>query len=567
MEVAIFGGGISGLTVAHSLLKAGARVTLYEADSRLGGHAKSGWAGGAPSEVSWRGYGPFYANTFEVMRGIPRPGGGTVYDNLSLPLRFLHPRDQSRGVARPRPRPTFLDNARAAYRIAQALAADERPFDTLNYREVMEPGLSRDGRDAYIHTIGPYTGQDIDQTTMHHLARFARLQGSSAYPHYHPPASVGEIEKPGYLHRSRFAPWHLMNLPTSMAWFDPWAAYLEAQGARIVLNAELLRVEAADGRVARCRVVVDGEEREVRADAYVVALDPYGAAALVARSPSLPRGGGTQFDRLVEIAAKPPHVQIGFPMTLTEGGGPPLPPPVGRTFPDSEFNVTAFPLEQFYPRELTGGRRIWSGTACLCDRPGRLFGLPARALTEAQFQAEVAHQVSRSPELGLAASDIATIRPWEDWTFPPEEGGEVRTRRPKWVNGPGEALPAQATELPNLVLAGAHTTTSTGFFSMEAAVESGKRAAALLAPQGAVPLAEHAPGPLVKALSRADNHLYRAGLPSVIPCTLGVFGLLVIVLVLLLAWGVARAARGAGRKRGPPQGARANPERAMGESR
>ncbi len=76
MEVAIFGGGISGLTVAHSLLKAGARVTLYEADSRLGGHAKSGWAGGAPSEVSWRGYGPFYANTFEVMRGIPRPGGG-----------------------------------------------------------------------------------------------------------------------------------------------------------------------------------------------------------------------------------------------------------------------------------------------------------------------------------------------------------------------------------------------------------------------------------------------------------------------------------------------------------
>ncbi|WP_084719011.1 NAD(P)/FAD-dependent oxidoreductase [Streptacidiphilus carbonis] len=38
-SVAVVGSGVAGLTAAHELTRSGARVTLYEADSRLGGHA------------------------------------------------------------------------------------------------------------------------------------------------------------------------------------------------------------------------------------------------------------------------------------------------------------------------------------------------------------------------------------------------------------------------------------------------------------------------------------------------------------------------------------------------
>ena len=44
MRVAVVGGGVSGLAAAHELLVSGGggvRVTLYEEDDHLGGHART----------------------------------------------------------------------------------------------------------------------------------------------------------------------------------------------------------------------------------------------------------------------------------------------------------------------------------------------------------------------------------------------------------------------------------------------------------------------------------------------------------------------------------------------
>ena len=43
MRVAVVGGGVSGLAAAHELLSAngGVRVTLYEQEESLGGHART----------------------------------------------------------------------------------------------------------------------------------------------------------------------------------------------------------------------------------------------------------------------------------------------------------------------------------------------------------------------------------------------------------------------------------------------------------------------------------------------------------------------------------------------
>ena len=72
MEVIIFGAGISGLTVAHELIEKGYKVTIFEKDSIAGGMARTfRYKNGVPTEHSWRGFAPFYYNTFELMKRIP----------------------------------------------------------------------------------------------------------------------------------------------------------------------------------------------------------------------------------------------------------------------------------------------------------------------------------------------------------------------------------------------------------------------------------------------------------------------------------------------------------------
>lgn len=68
----IIGGGISGLTVAHELVNKGFQVEIYEKNDIAGGMARSTRIhNNIPTEHSWRGYGPFYYNVFNIMKQIP----------------------------------------------------------------------------------------------------------------------------------------------------------------------------------------------------------------------------------------------------------------------------------------------------------------------------------------------------------------------------------------------------------------------------------------------------------------------------------------------------------------
>ena len=72
MKIIIIGSGISGLTVAHELIKKGFEVEIYEKDKYAGGMAKSiRTKDNIPTEHSWRGYGPFYLNLFKLIKEIP----------------------------------------------------------------------------------------------------------------------------------------------------------------------------------------------------------------------------------------------------------------------------------------------------------------------------------------------------------------------------------------------------------------------------------------------------------------------------------------------------------------
>lgn len=62
-SVAVVGSGCAGLAAAYNLTKAGCKVTLFESDSRLGGHA----------------------NTIEVAGGVKVDTGFMVYNTLNYP--------------------------------------------------------------------------------------------------------------------------------------------------------------------------------------------------------------------------------------------------------------------------------------------------------------------------------------------------------------------------------------------------------------------------------------------------------------------------------------------------
>ena len=133
---------------------------------------------------------------------------------------------------------------------------------------------------------------------------------------------------------------------------------------------------------------------------------------------------------------------------------------------------------------------------------------------------------------GWLSFRILRIEVWHEWQFSPNG---IRCHQPKWVNTTNTQpyLPTQATPVPNLVLAGAHTQTAADVWSIEAAVESGRLAARVIEP--GVRVIPQYKSRWLRALGEMDDVFYSAGLPHVLNILLGGFVLaLVAALIPLL---------------------------------
>jgi hypothetical protein len=91
--------------------------------------------------------------------------------------------------------------------------------------------------------------------------------------------------------------------------------------------------------------------------------------------------------------------------------------------------------------------------------------------------------------------------------------------------------PDQRTSIPNLFLAGAHTRTAADVWSVEGAVESGRRAAQAIDPCVTV-LPQHVPR-LIRWCRRADDVCHAWRLPHLLD--LGLAALLGIVVIALVS--------------------------------
>lgn len=217
---------------------------------------------------------------------------------------------------------------------------------------------------------------------------------------------------------------------------------------------------------------------------------------------------------------------------------------------DSPYDITFFSQDQLFHPNINLGfdkqgnpiKSLWSGTATIDNEKGVLYGKPFTELTRQEFENEIIQQIYDSQALDemiqsenqgrqLKSFPIAHFQVWHTWQFPTKQDGVQKvadTKHKKWVNNRHniEYQPPTKTSLSNLFLAGAHTKTNADLYSMEAAVESGKRAADMISSQDTV-IPQHEAN-VIKVLKSVDSVFYRMKLPHV----------LTILLYLLLTVGV-----------------------------
>lgn len=309
--------------------------------------------------------------------------------------------------------------------------------------------------------------------------------------------------------------------PSNEFWFDRWVAYLKQKGVRFFWEQPLIQLDYDGEKITRAHVA-SGDE--VKADAFVLATNPFSAADILKKTPALARKDQLRlFGPLVQDG---PHTQVSFRIAFSEKIVWPRKRAV-FIIADSEFNLTICPVEEVWAPDVNlgaGVRSLWTGTACVATVPGRVYGLPIVSCTKTQFIEEVRTQLFACEALnafikkanggrGLETFPILRIEAWHEWRFSPDG---IQPRQPKWVTTTNTQRyqPTQATPVPNLVLAGAHTRTEADVWSIEGAVESGRRAAQVIEPDVRV-LPQYRPWWL-RWPGLADDVLFSFGGPHIL---------------------------------------------------
>jgi len=472
IKIIIFGAGISGLTVAQELLEHGYDVTVYEKSENIGGFAQSNRVENEiPTEHSWRGYAPFYTNFFNIAKRIPIGNGLSVYNNLlSEPISFYLPNDQRNSK-----RASMWDKVYIGYFIAQCLMSNKRKeyYSSVNFKSLVENHISKEAIDKYIKMLGPGLGLDQNRTSLLHATKLAEIILNTP-PHYH------RTNK----HTSSTG-WHVMNKPTSEAWFDPWLTHLQKLGMVLHLKSKLERY-SANADIINYALIRNSKGIETvgsPSTIFINCTDPFTFKTVIIKSFPNTLSCKSLSDS-INLVDEGVHNQIAFFLGFNRKIN--IPGTTVFSFPDSEFNITFCPQDNFFQNDpfiSKSGNSFWSGTICSADIKGKLFNKTAIELDQNQLFEEIIYQIFRSKEFtdfvekynDFSLNDLSIVHKkiWGEWLF---DSKKIESSRPKWINTlkTYKFRPNQTTCYKNLYIAGAHTNTSTNIWSMEGAVESGK---------------------------------------------------------------------------------------------
>ncbi|MEU2428636.1 FAD-dependent oxidoreductase [Streptomyces sp. NPDC007861] len=554
-RVAVLGGGVSGLSAAHELAERGYAVTVYEYYDVLGGKARSmdvpgtgtGGRKPLPGEHGFRFFPGFYRNLPDTMRRIPFPGNpGGVRGNLRNATEELFAREAGRPDlhfplrrATTPPRlgdltPTWIrDEVTAALDTGTKLPAHEVAYfanrllvhltscdarresewEATPWWDFIRAG---DFSEEYRILLGIGQTRNLVAT---------RAQEAST-------RTVGRVIMEalilwGLLGRGLDGPDadidRVLNAPTSEAWIDPWREHLASLGVEFVHSSEVREVLYADGRVTGVRITDPGgaDSRTITADHYVQAMPVEHARrtwgpALRAADPQLARCDKLRTDWMTGI------------MFYTRRKVPLVHGHVNCL--DSPWAVTAIGQAQFWDgRDFAADYGDGEVLDCVSaivsewDRPGILYGKPARACTREEIVEECWAQLKDGVnDTGRTLVEDADRVAWfMDPAVSGLGGPDPQNREPLFIHPTGtwHLRPTARTAVPNFFLAGDYVRTDVDLATMEGANESARRAVnALLDQDGSdarrCTVWELYRPPELEPLKRVDQARFRLGLPN-----------------------------------------------------
>lgn len=495
-RVAVFGGGMGGLTVAHELAERGFQVTVYERKA-WGGKCRSmpvpntgsGGRQDLPAEHGFRFFPGFYQNLPDTMSRIPLPGGGNAAGNLVdgkevaafyNGTKFTLPAAGSIiGTLSPESLLAFLNTAvnvvgtvpawEVGYFLQKMIAfvtsGPERRYkqwENMSFSQfVHSEKMSKQYNELLVDMFtGTLVAAKPDKANAHTMGLMAEAWVYSTL-------GLG-----GYK-----APDRLLNAPTNEALIDPWMAHLRSLGVTFQSDATLTRLDVADKRITGAQVTGAGGTTTVEADHYVLAVPVERAVPLLnddvlAADPSLRSLRELTTDWMNGIM-----IYLRRPIDLAKGH---------VAYAAQPWALTSISQAQFWKRKFGSTYGKGDVNECLSidisawDKPGILYGKAARDCTHDQIFKEVVAQIRKAIPWGPLVLNDANIHSY--FIDPAITGNgtpQAANDEPLLINKPSSwnHRPEATTALPNLFLASDYVRADINLATMEAANEAGRKAA------------------------------------------------------------------------------------------
>jgi uncharacterized protein with NAD-binding domain and iron-sulfur cluster len=548
-QVAVLGGGVGGLSVAHELAERGLRVTVFEPKA-LGGKARSILAPGTgvggrldlPGEHGFRFFPGFYKNVTDTMARIPVAGSangvlGHLVDAdqemfvFSTGQMWLLPSFDEHGFAQgmrsvitgiglaARVPPNEIEHLVRKMFVFQSSSDARRvgQWDRVSWWDFVNAARFSP---EYQRTFG--NGLTKTLVAAKGTKASARTIGLMALAFIY---SVMGQESPEVRSQSGYAAAdRLLDAPTNEAWIDPWVAHLRQLGVQFVKGYGAHRLHVTGGRIvgASLRDGV-GRRLDVRADHYVAAMPVERARTLFdaevrAAAPELNGLDALEYDymngiqfflnRMPSQAVRGHVAFLASPWALTSiNQGVFWSRPLPSTYGDGSLqDILSVDISDFFT-------------------PGVLYGKAAVDCTPEEIAAECWAQVKaglNSPG-DVQLSDDMLI----DWFLDPAlvfgSGQPAVSTEPLLINTPGALAhrPNATTSIPNLFLAADYVRCDIDLATMEGANEAARQAAnAVLDTTGSaaarVAIGTLWESPFWDPAKQIDEQRYGAGLPNLL---------------------------------------------------